>query len=71
MVKNTSKKRSKIVKTAFTLIEVLAIIVVLAIIALISVPSINKYIQGAKEQSFKTSIDSLIHAYQYKSIDEG
>ena len=71
MVKNASKRKFKRVKTAFTLIEILAIIVVLAIIALISVPSINGYVQRAKEQSFKTSVESLIHAYQYKSIDEG
>ena len=58
-------------KKGFTLIEVLAIIIILAIIALIAIPNINGYVNEAHEQSFKTSIDSLIHAYEYKMIDEG
>ena len=58
-------------KKAFTLIEVLAIIVVLAIIALIAIPNINGYVNQTREQAFETSVDSLIRAYQYKSIDDG
>ena len=58
-------------KKAFTLIEVLAIIVVLAIIALIAIPNINGYVNQTREQAFETSVDSLVRAYQYKTIDDG
>ena len=57
-------------KKAFTLIELIAVIVILAIIALIAVPNINGYIKTSKQETFKTSVNSLINAYRYKTIDE-
>ncbi len=57
-------------RKAFTLIEVLAIIVVLAIIALIAVPNITGYVKTAQEGKFGASVEALIQAYKYKTIDE-
>ena len=56
---------------AFTLIELIAVIVVIAIIALITIPNISGYIQNTKKESFKVSVNSLISAYNYKTIDQG
>ena len=52
-------------KKAFTLIELLAVIVVLAILSLIAVPMVLKTIKGARENSYKRSIETYGRAVEY------
>ena len=53
----------------FTLIELLAVIVILAIIALIATPLILKYIETARKDTFKNTIESIERVAELKVMD--
>ncbi len=53
-------------KKGFTLIELLAVIVILAIIALIAIPLVLKYIEKARKDAFKNTIESVERATELK-----
>ena len=56
-------------KKGFTLIELLAVIVILAIIALIAIPLVLKYIETARKDTFKNTIESIERATELKVMD--
>ncbi len=53
-------------RKGFTLIELLAVIVILAIIALIAIPLVLKYIEKARKDAFKNTIESVERATELK-----
>jgi len=56
-------------KKGFTLIELLAVIVILAIIALILTPMIQDLILNVRKSAFERSIDGILAAAEYYSIE--
>lgn len=59
--KITSKKKAKD-KKGFTLIELLAVIIILGVLLLIAVPSISKYIENSRKNTYINSVKSLVSA---------
>ena len=57
--KKVTKKNNKQKHQAFTLIELLAVIIILGILLLIAIPSVSKYIDDSRKQSY------IITAKQY------
>ena len=59
-------------KKGFTLIELLAVIIILAIILVIAVPKILEVIENAEKQSYKESVELMVHTaklqYQTQEI---
>ena len=49
-------------KKGFTLIELLAVIIILGVLLLIAVPSISKYIENSRKNTYINSIRSMINA---------
>ena len=47
-------------KKGFTLIEILAVIVILAIVAVIVIPSIDRFLNRARDSAYDVQIDSII-----------
>ena len=56
-------------KKGFTLIELLAVIVILAILALILTPMIQDLILNVKKSAFERSIDGILAAAEYYSVE--
>jgi len=49
-------------KKGFTLIEILAVIIILGILLLIAIPSISKYIENSRKNTYINSVKSMVNA---------
>lgn len=54
----------------FTLIELLAVIVILGILMLIAVPSLTKYIDSSKKDTYIKTINSMVDVVRYGIIND-
>lgn len=52
----------KMNKKGFTLIELLAVIIILGVLLLIAVPSVSKYIQNSRMNTYETNLSKLVDA---------
>ena len=55
-------KRKKRDKKGFTLIELLAIIVILGVLLLIAIPSVSKYIEKSKRNTYVNTIKTMVNS---------
>src|SRR5574344_44603 len=53
---------NKLNKKGFTLIELLAVIVILAILVTVSIPSITKYMDSSRKETFAINVSRAIEA---------
>ena len=58
--KSVSKKKQSSKKLAFTLIELLAVIIILGVLMLVAIPSISRYIDGSRKESYVTTAKEYI-----------
>ena len=59
--KKTRKKKTKD-KKGFTLIELLAVIIILGVLLLIAVPSISKYIENSRKNTYINTIKTMVNS---------
>ena len=52
----------RINKNGFTLIELLAVIIILGVLLLIAVPSVSKYIQNSRINTYESNLSKLVDA---------
>ena len=52
----------KMNKKGFTLIELLAVIIILGVLLLIAVPSVSRYIQNSRMNTYETNLSRLVDA---------
>lgn len=57
-------------KKGFTLIELLAVIVILGIIMLIAIPSVSKYIDNSKKDTYIKTISNMVDVVRYGVVTE-
>ena len=63
------KKKFKLTKFGFTLVELLGVLLVLAIIALITFPIIDQTVVKSREESYNRTVESIIEAANNFSIN--
>ncbi len=52
----------RINKKGFTLIELLAVIIILGVLLLVAVPSVSRYIQSSRMDTYETNLSKLVDA---------
>lgn len=55
-----NKKKSKKVKRAFTLIEILAVIIILGILVIIAIPAVTRYIEDSRRSAYIDTARQII-----------
>ena len=66
-IKNKNKKKKVCIKKTkdkkgFTLIELLAVIIILGVLLLIAVPTISKYIENSRKNTYVNTIKTMVNS---------